>query len=478
MKSAARIVIAMLAIGATAGTAGAQSQGPHSPGSVVSAAPGSSIWGSPGNAAISDNMYAGVTPLGLATQYLEATDFGFSIPPAAVIDGIVVDIERKSAAGTIEDESVLIIKGGTLTGTDHALPGTWPTMDAVATYGATNDLWGTTWTPADINASDFGVGLSVIDNVDSAGVDAMSITVYYSLCGDGIVSPGEQCDDGNTTADGNCCTADCQFEPTGTACIQTDNNVCNGTETCDGSTGMCTNPGMALDCNDHDACTTDSCDNVTGCKNVAITCNDHDACTTDSCDKATGCVFTAISCDDGNACTQDSCNPATGCVFTGTPQSGCLTAQRSVLRLKNVTDDTKDRLRWRWNRGQATTLADFGTPTGTTSYTLCIYSGTSSALAYSVPGGANWSAINTKGFRYKDKSAANDGIRRIVLRSGADGKSKALVRGLGVNLPDPTLPLDLPVTAQLVNSDTTTCMTSTFSTARKNTTTLFRARTP
>ena len=443
----------------------------------MSAAPGTSAWTNTGFAATSNDTYAVVSPGGLATQYLAATNFGFSIPAGAVIDGIAVAIERQSSGGTIEDSSVLIVKSGTLTGMDHALPGTWPTMDAVANYGGTTDLWGETWTEADINAANFGVGISVIDNVDAAGVDAISITVTYSLCGDNQIGLSEDCDDGNTTADGNCCSATCQFEGMGTACNQVDNNLCNGTETCN-ATGMCTNPGMPLNCDDSNACTQNNCSPTMGCQNPPIDCDDGNACTQNDCSPASGCLNTPINCDDGSVCTQDSCDTATGCVFSGAPQMGCLTAQRGVLRLKNVTDDTKDRLRWRWRRGQATTLADFGVPTGTTSYTLCIYSGTSNALAYTAPGGANWSAIGTKGFRYKDKTAANDGLRRIVLRSGVDGKSRALVRGLGTNLPDPTLPLDLPVTAQLINSDTSTCFTTSFSTAKKNTSTLFRARSP
>jgi hypothetical protein len=52
------------------------------------------------------------------------------------------------------------------------------------------------------------------------------------------------------------------------------------------------------------------------------------------------------------------------------------------------------------------------------------------------------------------------------------------VRGEGVDLPNPTLPLALPVTAQLLNSSNTICYTSSFAAARKNTPTLFKAKTP
>ncbi len=45
-------------------------------------------------------------------------------------------------------------------------------------------------------------------------------------------------------------------------------------------------------------------------------CNDNNACTTDTCDPATGtCIHTPISCHDTNLCTEDSCDPAIGCIF-------------------------------------------------------------------------------------------------------------------------------------------------------------------
>ncbi len=168
----------------------------------------------------------------------------------------------------------------------------------------------------------------------------------------------------------------------------------------------------------------------------------------------------------------------------GTPQMGCRTSLKASLRIKDNTDNNKDRLLWKSLKGQATTLADFGLPTGTTAFTLCIYAGTS-ALEYTVPGGANWTAIGEahsflrkERFRYKDMTGAFDGIQMVVLRSGFDGQAKALVRGKGNNLPDPTLPFTLPVTAQLVNSSNNICYTTSFAMAKKNTSTIFRAKSP
>ena len=42
---------------------------------------------------------------------------------------------------------------------------------------------------------------------------------------------------------------------------------------------------------------------------------------------------------------------------------------------------------------------------------------------------------------------------QVLLKEGIDGKAKILVKGKGVNLPLPTLPLTQPVTVQLRSRD-------------------------
>jgi cysteine-rich repeat protein len=402
MSLSGRILVATLALTVCAATAGAQSQGPNSPASVVNDASfGTLPWGLPGNAAVSDNLYAGVTPLGSPTQYLKATGFGFTVPTGAVIDGIEVDVEHVSAAATVTDARARIVKSGLIGTTERALAGTWPIVDTVVTYGSNSDLWGETWTSADINSAASGFALSATDGVDAAGVDAISMTVFYSLCGDNQVGLSEDCDDGNTL-NGDCCSSTCQFEADGSPCP--DSDLCNGDETCDGA-GTCED-GPPLDC------------------------------------------------DDDNVCTQDSCDAQDGCLNATEPQNGCLTATKGILLYKDNTNNAKDKLVWKWIKGESTMTSDFGTPTGTTSYTLCLYAGTTALGDATIPPGLAWSPISTKGFKYKDTSGTPDGIIKAKLKSSTVAKSKVLVKGKGANLPDlPAMPFGPQVTVQFTNSD-------------------------
>ena len=100
-------------------------------------------------------------------------------------------------------------------------------------------------------------------------------------CGNGVVDPGEQCDDGNV-ADGDCCSATCQLDAAGTECSDGDactlGDTCNATGGCLGgspvvctvldqchvagvcnpATGVCSNPNKPDDtvCDDSSLCTT------------------------------------------------------------------------------------------------------------------------------------------------------------------------------------------------------------------------------
>ena len=130
--------------------------------------------------------------------------------------------------------------------------------------------------------------------------------VAIADCGDGLLDVGEQCDDGNTVG-GDCCSADCQFEPGGSPCPD-DGNPCTF-DACN-SEGMCQHPPGNLDvvCRPKG----DACD-------VAETCNGRDpACPPDgvegagvACRAAAGVCDVAETCDGVSpGCPADLVRPA------------------------------------------------------------------------------------------------------------------------------------------------------------------------
>jgi hypothetical protein len=169
---------------------------------------------------------------------------------------------------------------------------------------------------------------------------------------------------------------------------------------------------------------------------------------------------------------------AAGC--EAAPLAGCRQAGKSILVLKDNTDDSKDKLVYKWLKGAIPSVqADYADPVTTADYTLCVYTGASDTLVAeaAVPpnnlcaGVPCWKAISDKGYKFKDKAGTNDGVTKVILKSNSNpGKSKALVKGKGTGLPDfpaasnPALDLDLPVLVQLVNEDNGNCFESEFDT--------------
>jgi hypothetical protein len=131
-------------------------------------------WSSPANARVDDGRIAhGREDLGA----LRASGFGFAIPAGARIDGIVVQIAR-STIGDTRDDAVALAKG-----TSKAIPGPWfldlpETNHPKVAFGDESDLWGASWTPADINAQDgFTVTQTVLGNGD-CHIDSFAVTVH------------------------------------------------------------------------------------------------------------------------------------------------------------------------------------------------------------------------------------------------------------------------------------------------------------
>lgn len=163
-------------------------KGPNAPGTAVDdATVGTVAWSNPTNAKVLDSVYAKTSKsMGTGTadsHFLLVSNFGFAVPLGVTIVGIVVNVVyTTNNTGFNKDATVKLVKGGVIGGTDKSTdaiiaPGT-------LVYGGTTDLWGQTWTPADINDSTFGFAFSTTINPVTFNmeddVDIITITVYHT----------------------------------------------------------------------------------------------------------------------------------------------------------------------------------------------------------------------------------------------------------------------------------------------------------
>ncbi len=147
------------------------------------------------------------------------------------------------------------------------------------------------------------------------------------------------------------------------------------------------------------------------------------------------------------------------------PIIGCrqsILANKSLLLLKDK-GGARDKLVFKWVKGESTDAALFGDPLSSTTYTMCIYDETAGSpslvLEAMVPPGGTcagkpcWKTTR-RGFKYRDRDLTNSGIKVVNLKSGAAGKAKIIVKGKGPNLNLPSLPLnqDQQVIAQIKNN--------------------------
>jgi hypothetical protein len=151
-------------------------------------------------------------------------------------------------------------------------------------------------------------------------------------------------------------------------------------------------------------------------------------------------------------------------------RDGCRQGAKSRFQYRNNDNDTRDKMRWNLGKGEATTQPELSDPTTSADYELCVFTESSAApallLGANVPAdGTRWRAAGSTGFRYDDNAAAADGMQRMLLRGGADGKSKLVVKGAGSALGDPALPLPLTlngIRVQLTNQSNGKCWESEF----------------
>ena len=154
----------------------------------------------------------------------------------------------------------------------------------------------------------------------------------------------------------------------GTVC-RAASGVCDVAEKCDGAASTCPTDLFQPD--------------GTPCPD-GLFCNGNETCQSNVCtDGADPCAFASVCNESSDSCDNTTC-PAT-------PTSGCLTAQKSLLLIKNKTFNGSDKLIWKFIKGAASSQPDFADPTLTANYALCIYAGTTQVAAMNIPpSSTNW----------------------------------------------------------------------------------------
>jgi hypothetical protein len=161
------------------------------------------------DAQTSNNVYANLSfsdgsfgpqaaPTSLTSQtvnYFVVTGLSSTVPAGATINGITVKIERYNSqvpgdfSLTINDNAIYLTKdGSTVVGSNKSTGATWQTSDNNTTvdFGSSSDLWGTTLTAAEVNASTFGVMISPSltftnsENGANVRIDQVSVIVDYT----------------------------------------------------------------------------------------------------------------------------------------------------------------------------------------------------------------------------------------------------------------------------------------------------------
>ena len=140
--------------------------------------------------------------------------------------------------------------------------------------------------------------------------------------------------------------------------------------------------------------------------------------------------------------------PTDPCVATGCRRS--IVPLKGRLKVKNAFIDYGDAVVWKMPKGQATSLAEFGSPTTTTSYDLCIADGTSGMLfQFIIPAGL-WRRVGSTG--YRSLGVGGHGAGAVVLKSGIEGHASVSLNAKGLGVAPPPMPLALPVTVRLRSS--------------------------
>ncbi len=353
---------------------------------------------------------------------------------------------------------------GTSAGTTPVpAPGTSNTLDPSLTLAAIdgallflaeNELFGRELWLLAASCGDGSVGTGEsCDDGNLADDDGCDSNCTPTGCGNGILTSGETCDDGNTKAD-DCCTDTCEPAAAGSAC----------------STG----PGPLSGCEERRCNAQGRCETTAATAGVVCRAAQRQCDTAEICNGNDRFCGPDWSVPDGAECDDRfSCNGADQCVAGRCEprdeipplSTDCLAADRSVLVMRDRSNDAQDATVWKWKGDGLEGPQDFGDPVTSTDYAWCLYAGTSHAVIaeLSIPAGEKWRPMAERGFFYADREGEADGLSRAQLIYRDSGRSRISLRARGDNVVEaeqsslPLAPWDFPVLAHFVDQEHGLC---------------------
>lgn len=165
-------------------------QGPYNAGTGANDGGGGTAWTNPGNVtgAPDDILATAALGAGASSQGLLTTNYNFSIPGTATVVGVAITAYRQqtnSGTSAVNGTVTLTGTGGSPSSVNDP---TWPGSLTPITYGDFVYTWGLSTSdldPTHVNSSSFGASISATatgspGTGNTAAVDAVQITVYYT----------------------------------------------------------------------------------------------------------------------------------------------------------------------------------------------------------------------------------------------------------------------------------------------------------
>jgi len=172
-------------------------QGPNSTGAGATGGGSGATWVNPNNILTPDDVYAtcNLTSTLALTEYLISTNYGFSIPPTAIITGIWAEWQLAISAGTGRiTQAFVTLNGSASVGTDlFPANQSLTTLDSLYSRGGDGQVFGNVLTGADVNLSTFGVKLEAQQQGATLPVvvrcDHSRMTIWYVVGGSLVPKP-------------------------------------------------------------------------------------------------------------------------------------------------------------------------------------------------------------------------------------------------------------------------------------------------